>query len=336
MKAYEIQGDGGIDALALVDRPSPRPGPGQIKVSVRANALNYRDLNSVRYPGRMGIVFPRVPNSDGAGEVIAVGEGVSQFKPGDRIAGCFFDDWPGGEVSPAAMASARGGAIDGMAAEEVVLGEHGALAIPQHLSYQEAACLPCAALTAWHALIVKGGLKAGDTVLLLGTGGVSIFALQFAAMMGARIIITSKSDDKLARAKAMGAWKTINYETTPQWAKEVLAITGGRGVDHVVEVGGGGTLEASIEAVRLGGHIALIGVLTMGTINPMPILRKSIRLNGIYVGSRAWFQQMNTAISANALRPVIDKAFPFAEAPAAFLHMQSAQHFGKIVLTLEG
>ena len=336
MKAYEIQGDGGIDALALVDRPSPEPGPGQIKVSVRANALNYRDLNTVRYPGRMGVAFPLVPNSDGAGEVIAVGEGVGEFKPGDRVAGCFFENWPGGEVSPAAMATARGGAIDGMAAEEVVLSELGALAIPAHLSYQEAACLPCAALTAWHALVVKGGLKAGDTVLLLGTGGVSIFALQFAAMMGARIIITSKSDDKLARAKEMGAWKTINYETTPDWAKEVVSITGGRGVDHVVEVGGGGTLEASIEAVRLGGHIALIGVLTTGEINPMPILRKSIRLNGIYVGSRAWFQQMNAAISANALRPVIDKVFPFAEAPAAFHHMQSAQHFGKIVLTMEG
>ncbi len=336
MKAYEIQGDGGIDALALVDRPSPEPGPRQLKVRVRANALNYRDLNTVRNPGRMGIAFPRVPNSDGAGEVIAVGEGVSEFRPGDRVAGCFFQNWPAGEVPPAVMASARGGAIDGMAAEEVVLDERGAVAVPEHLSYEEAATLPCAALTAWHALVVKGGLKAGDTVLLLGTGGVSIFALQFAEMMGARAIVTSKSDEKLERAKAMGAWKTINYETMPEWADEVLAITGGRGVDHVVEVGGGGTLGASIEAVRLGGHIALIGVLTMGTINPMPILRKSIRLNGIYVGSRAWFQQMNAAISANALRPVIDKAFPFTEASAAFHHMESAQHFGKIVLTLEG
>jgi len=336
MKALEIQGDGGIDALAMVDRPSLEPSPGQIKVRMRANSLNFRDLNTVRFPGRMGAALPRVPNSDGAGEVVAVGDGVREFKPGDRVAGCFFDDWDAGGVSPAAMASARGGAIDGMAAEEVVLSERGAVMIPEHLSYEEAATLPCAALTAWHALVVKGGLKAGETVLLLGTGGVSIFALQFAAMMGARAIVTSKSDEKLARAKAMGAWETINYETTPDWAKEVAALTDRRGVDHIVEVGGGGTLEASIEAVRLGGHIALIGVLTTGTINPMPILRKSIRLNGIYVGSRDWFQAMNAAIAANALKPVIDKVFPFAEAAAAFHHMESAQHFGKIVLSFDG
>jgi len=334
MKAYEIQGDGGIDALTLVERPSPEPGPGQIKVKVRANSLNFRDLNTVRYPDRMGVAYPRVPNSDGAGEVVAVGDGVAEFKPGDRVAGCFFQDWASGDVSPSAMASAMGGAIDGMAAEEVVLNERGTVAIPDHLSYEEAATLPCAALTAWHALVVKGGLKAGDTVLLLGTGGVSIFALQFAAMMGARVIITSKSDEKLERAKAMGARATVNYQTTPDWAKEVGAITEGRGVDHVVEVGGAGTLEASIEAVRLGGHIALIGVLTMGTINPMPILRKSIRLNGIYVGSRAWFQDMNAAIAARELKPVIDKVFAFDEAQDAFRHMEGAGHFGKIVLTL--
>ena len=335
MKAYEIQGEGGIDALALVDRPSPAPGPGQIKVKVRANALNYRDLNTVRFPARVGLAFPRVPNSDGAGEVIEVGEGVREFAIGDRVAGCFFDDWAAGGVSPAGMATARGGAIDGMAAEEVVMRERGAVAIPEHLSYEEAATLPCAALTAWHALVVKGGLKASETVLLLGTGGVSIFALQFAVMMGARPIVTSKSDQKLARAKEMGAWKTINYEATPDWAKEVASLTGGAGADHVVEVGGGGTLEASIEAVRVGGHIALIGVLTQGQINPMPILRKSIRLNGIYVGSREWFQAMNAAIAANALKPVIDTVFPFAEAPAAYRHMESARHVGKIVLTLD-
>jgi len=333
MKAYEIQGEGGIEALAMVDRPSPEPGAGQIKIKVRANSLNFRDLNTVRFPTRMGLAFPRVPNSDGAGEVVAVGEGVREFKPGDRVAGCFFDDWAAGGVSPAAMASARGGPIDGMAAEEVVLSERGAVAIPEHLSYEEAATLPCAALTAWHALVVKGGLTAGETVLLLGTGGVSIFALQFAAMMGARAIVTSKSDEKLERARQMGAWKTINYQTTPDWAKAVAALTDGKGVDHIVEVGGGGTLEASIEAVRVGGHIALIGVLTMGQINPMPILRKSIRLNGIYVGSRDWFQAMNAAIAANALKPSIDKVFPFAEAPTAFKHMESAQHFGKIVLS---
>jgi NADPH:quinone reductase-like Zn-dependent oxidoreductase len=336
MKAFEIQGEGGIDALALVDRPSPEPGPGQIKVKVHANSLNYRDLNTVRFPARMGLAFPRIPNSDGAGEVIAVGDGVRDFAVGDRVASCFFDDWAAGGVSPAGMASARGGAIDGMLAQEVVMRERGAVAIPEHLSYEEAATLPCAALTAWHALVVKGGLKAGETVLLLGTGGVSIFALQFAVMMGARPIVTSKSDEKLAGATKMGAWATINYEATPDWEKEVVGLTGGRGVDHIVEVGGGGTLERSIETVRVGGHIALIGVLTMGQINPMPILRKSIRLNGIYVGSREWFQAMNAAIEANALKPVIDKVFPFEEAPDAFRYMESAQHFGKIVVAFDG
>lgn len=336
MLAYEIQGDGGIDALRTAERPSPEPGPREIKVRLGASSINYRDLNMVRYPGRMAIQYPRIPNSDGAGEVIAVGDGVSRFKVGDRVAGCFFQDWQAGGVSPAAMASALGGPIDGVLAEEVVLSERGAVHVPDHLSYAEAATLPCAALTAWHALVVKGGLKAGDTVLLLGTGGVSIFALQFAAMHGARVIVTSKSDEKLARAEEMGAWATVNYVDHPEWEAEVLKLSGGLGVDHVVEVGGGGTLEKSIEAVRLGGHIALIGVLTMGSINPMPLLRKSVRLSGIYVGSKAMFEDMNAAISVAGLRPVIDRAFPFADAPDAFRHMEAAGHFGKIVIEFGG
>ncbi len=335
MKAWEIVGDGGIDALTLAERPSPEPGPGQVKVRVRANSVNYRDLNTVRAPGRMGLKFPRIPNSDGAGDVVAVGAGVSAVAVGDRVAGCFFQDWAAGEVSAAAMASAQGGPIDGMLAEEVVLNEHGVVPIPDHLDYEQAATLPCAALTAWHALVVKGGLKAGDTVLLLGTGGVSIFALQFCTMMGARTIITSKSDDKLDRARAMGAWQGINYGETPDWAAAVKDLTGG-GVDHIVEVGGAGTLEQSIEAVRIGGHIALIGVLTAGTVNPTPILRKSIRLNGIYVGSQAMFRAMNAAIAANRLEPVIDRSFDFAAAPDAYRHMEAAGHFGKIAITLPG
>ena len=332
MKVWQIVGDGGIDTLEMAERPSPEPGPGQVRVRVRANSINYRDLNTVRAPGRMGLAFPRIPNSDGAGDVTAVGAGVSGIAVGDRVAGCFFQNWVAGGISAAAMASAQGGPIDGMLAEEVVLNAHGVVPIPAQLDHAEAATLPCAALTAWSGLTVKGNLKAGDTVLLLGTGGVSIFALQFCTLMGARAIVTSKSDDKLARARAMGAWRTINYTETPDWATAVKDLTGGAGVDHVVEVGGGGTLAQSIEAVRIGGHIAMIGVLTQGAANPVPILRKSIRLNGIYVGSRAMFLDMNAAIEAGGLKPVIDRRFAFADAPAAYRCMEAAGHFGKIVI----
>ena len=331
MKVWQIVGDGGIDALELADRPSPEPGPGQVRVRVRANSINYRDLGTVRAPSQRGLAFPRVPNSDGAGEVTGVGTGVSGIAAGDRVAGCFFQDWASGDVSAAAMASAQGGALDGMLAEEVVLNAHGVVPIPAHLDYAEAATLPCAALTAWNALVEKGGLKVGDTVLLLGTGGVSIFALQFCVLMGARAIVTSKSDGKLERARAMGAWRTINYAETPDWASAVKDLTGG-GVDHVVEVGGGGTLAQSIDAVRIGGHIAMIGVLTQGTVDPTPILRKSLRLNGIYVGSQTMFLDMNAAIEAAGMRPAIDRRFAFADAREAYRCMEAADHFGKIVI----
>ena len=332
MRAWQIVGEGGIETLELVERPSPEPAPGQVKVQVRANSINYRDLNAVRAPARMGLAFPRIPNSDGAGDVTAVGAGVSGVAAGDRVAGCFFQNWAAGEVSAAVMASAQGGALDGMLAEEVVLDADGVVPIPAHLDHAAAATLPCAALTAWHALVERGGLKAGDTVLLLGTGGVSIFALQFCTLMGARAIVTSKSDEKLARARAMGASATINYAETPEWAAAVKDFTGGVGVDHVVEVGGGGTLAQSIEAVRIGGHVAMIGVLTRGTVDPTPILRKSIRLNGIYVGSRDMFLAMNAAIESGGLKPVIDRRFAFADAPDAYRCMEAAGHFGKIVI----
>ena len=332
MKVWQIVGEGGIDALERAERPSPEPGPGQVKVRVRANSINYRDLGTVRAPGQRGLAFPRIPNSDGAGEVTAVGPGVAGIAAGDRVAGCFFQDWAAGDVSAAAMASAMGGPIDGMLAEEVVLNAHGVVPIPDHLDYAEASTLPCAALTAWNALVDKGGLKAGDTVLVLGTGGVSIFALQFCALMGARAIVTSKSDEKLDHAHAMGAWGTINYVETPDWASTARDLTDGVGVDHVVEVGGGGTLAQSIEAVRMGGHIAMIGVLTQGAVDPTPILRKSIRLNGIYVGSQSMFLDMNAAIEAGGLRPAIDRRFAFADARDAYRCMEAAGHFGKIVI----
>ncbi len=334
MKVWQIVGEGGIDALELADRPSPEPGPGQVRVRVRANSINYRDLSTVRAPAQRGFAFPRVPNSDGAGEVTAVGPGVSGIAEGDRVAGCFFQGWAAGGISATAMASALGGALDGMLAEEAVLNAHGVVPVPRHLDDAEAATLPCAALTAWNALVVQGGLKAGDTVLLLGTGGVSVFGLQICVLAGARAIVTSKSGDKLDRARAMGAWRTINYVDTPGWAAAAREMTGGAGVDHVVEVGGGGTLAQSIDAVRLGGHVAMIGVLTRGAVDPTPILRKSIRLNGIYVGSRAMFLDMNAAIEAGGLKPVIDRRFAFADAREAYRCMEAAGHFGKIVIEL--
>jgi len=334
MKAWEIVSASGIDALELNERESPKPGPGEVLVRMRANSINYRDLSTILDPEARGLPYPRIPNSDGAGEVAAVGPGVTRWTPGDRVVGCFFQNWTAGGISAAAMASALGGPIDGVLAEEVLLQEDGLVPVPNHLSFEEAACLPCAAVTAWNCLVAGGGMKAGDTVLLLGTGGVSVFALQFCVAAGARSIVTSSSDAKLERARAMGARETINYVATPDWAKRVLELTGGRGADHVLEVGGPGTMEQSIEAVRVGGRVAYVGVLTGGTINPLGIMRKSIRLQGVYVGSRAMFEDMNRAIAAHRLKPVVDRSFPFEEAREAFHHMQAAGHFGKIVVTI--
>ena len=241
--------------------------------------------------------------------------------------------WTEGALTEAKSKSALGGAIDGVLAEQVVLHEDGLVAVPDHLSFEEAATLPCAAVTAWNALI-EGGVRAGDTVLTLGTGGVSLFALQFARMAGARVIITSGSDEKLERAKQLGASDGVNYKTTPEWDKKVRDLTGGVGVDRVVEVGGAGTLPRSLKAVRVGGHVALIGVLTGGECNPMPVLMKAVRLQGVFVGSRAMFEAMNRAVALHGMRPVIDRVFPFEEARAAYRHLESGAHFGKIVLQL--
>jgi NADPH:quinone reductase-like Zn-dependent oxidoreductase len=336
VRAYEIVSAGGIGALHLGERPRPEPGPGEVLVRVHASSVNYRDLVTIEDPEARNIAYPRIPNSDCAGEVIAVGPGVSRFKAGDRVAGCFFQRWETGEVTVEAMASALGGAIDGVLAEEVVLAADGVVAVPEHLSYDEASTLPCAALTAWHALVEKGALKAGETVLLLGTGGVSTFALQFAQLHGARAIVISSSDDKLAHARALGAWQTVNYSETAAWDEAVLEITGGRGVDHVVEVGGAGTLERSLASARVAGHVALIGVLTGGLANPVMIMRKSLRVHGIYVGSRAMFEAMNRAIAAANLKPVIDRTFAFADARAAYHRMRGAGHTGKIVIAVGG
>lgn len=334
MQVWEIQSKAGLDALTLTERPEPQPKPGQVLIKMRAASLNYRDLLTVKGAYNSKQKLPLIPLSDGAGEVVAVGEGVTRVKIGDRVAGTFMQKWVGGEFSSQKANSALGGAIDGVLAESVTLHEDGVVHIPEHLSYQEAAALPCAAVTAWHALITEGNLKAGDTILVQGTGGVSIFALQFAKMVGARVIATSSSDEKLERAYQLGATEGVNYKTTLAWDEQVWKLTGGVGVDHVVEVGGAGTLNKSLRAVRMGGRISLIGVLTGvgGEISTASILQKNIRVQGIYVGSREMFEAMNRAIALHQMKPVIDQVFPFEHAREAFSHMESGAHFGKICI----
>lgn len=335
MKTYIIPKPAGIDSLSLVERPDPTPGPRQVLVRVKATSLNYRDLLTVE--AQYARVAPKpdlVPLSDGAGEVVAVGPGVSRLKVGDRVAGCFMQKWIGGAIDETAQGSAMGGALDGMLTELAVLEEDGAVKLPEALSFEEGATLPCAAVTAWHALVEIGNLKAGDTVLVQGSGGVSIFALQFAKMFGARVIATSSSAAKAERLKQMGAEAVIDYKATPDWDTEAMRLTANRGADIIVEVGGAGTLPRSFGAARLGGKIAVIGLLTgLAQVDPMPILRRNLRVQGLYVGSKQMFEAMNRAIEAGGLKPVIDKVFPFAEAKEAYRHLKSQRHFGKIVIS---
>ena len=335
MKAWRIESnDGGIDALKLADIDIGEPGPGEVRFRVRASSINRRDFNTVRAPGERNTPLPRIPNSDAAGEVVAMGEGVTEFGLGDRVASCFFKRWEGGRMLAPIMASALGGAEEGILSEEVILPQTALVAIPEHLTWEEAGTLTVAGVTAWNALVVQGRLKAGDTVLAMGTGGVSIFALQFAKMMGARVIVTSKSDEKLERARGLGADETVNYAAMPDWEAAVMDLTDGQGVDHVVEVGGPGTLQKSITATGFGGHIGMIGLLKLGKVDVVPLLRKSIRLSGVFVGSREMFRDMNAAIGANNMRPVIDQVFDFNDARSAYHAMGSDRHFGKIVISL--
>ena len=331
-EAYLITPGATSDSLSLIDRPAGAPGRRQVLVRMRAMSLNFRDLLIANgaYPG--GQPQPVVPLSDGAGEVIAVGPDVTRWKVGDRVIGIFMQSWIGGEMVQADMNSALGGAIDGVLVRERLFDEEGLVGIPAHLSYEEAATLPCAAVTAWNALYGLQSLKPGQTVLILGTGGVSIFALQFAHAAGARTIITSSSDDKLQRARALGASDLINYRTTPDWAAEARRLTDGVGVDVAIECGGPGTLQASIAATRRCGTVQLIGVLAMGQIDPLTILTGGLMVRGIMVGSREMFEGMNRAIEVAAIRPVIDRVFDFGDAKAAYAYLQSAAHVGKVVI----
>ncbi|MBI3562073.1 MAG: NAD(P)-dependent alcohol dehydrogenase [Gammaproteobacteria bacterium] len=332
MQAFELRNKTGLGAVSLVERKDPQPGPEQVLIQMRAAALNPRDLlvlNGSLYPT---LRLPLVPLSDGVGHVMAVGEKVTRVKPGDRVAGIFVQHWLSGEAPEHALS--LGGEMDGVLARQVVLPQDGVVPVPTYLTDEEAATLPCAAVTAWNALMVQGNLKPGATVLIQGTGGVSLFALQFARMAGARVIVISSSDEKLERARQLGAEQTIHYKRTPDWELETLKLTDGRGVDHVVEVGGAGTLSRSINAVRAGGHISLIGILSgINTeISLRPILRKQIRIQGIYVGSRSMFEAMNRAIELHKLKPVIDRVFPFEEALDSFGYLEKANHVGKVCL----
>ncbi len=334
MKTCQIVSDGGIDALVISDLPVPRPGPREVLMRVHASSLNYRDLATVTDPVPRAIAYPCIPNSDGAGEIVDIGTEVTRFAVGDRVCGIFFQRWIDGDITATDMQHALGGTAQGMLAEYRVVHEDGLVHTPRHLSDVEAATLPCAAVTAWNSMVERGGVRAGSTVLLLGTGGVSVFALQLCQILGARAIVTSSNDAKLARARELGAWQTINYRAEPDWELRVLEMTDGRGVDHTVEVGGAGTLEKSIAATRIAGSVGLIGILTDGLIDPMAILRKSLRVQGIYVGSRRMFEDLNRAVSARQLHPVVDRSYAFEDLRQAYHDLRAQQHFGKLVITI--
>ncbi|HEV3385477.1 MAG TPA: NAD(P)-dependent alcohol dehydrogenase [Gemmata sp.] len=334
MKALVIQNGFGLENIAAVDRPDPKAGPGQVLVRMRAASLNFRDLLIAKGQYNPRLSMPRILGSDGAGEVVALGEGVTRVKLKEAVIGCFMPHWIDGPISEANAKSSLGNDRDGVLSEFVLFDEQSVVPIPGDLTFEEAATLPCAAVTAWNALL-GGNCGPGKTVLLQGTGGVSIFALQFAKALGARVLVISSSDEKLARAQRLGADAGLNYKTNPDWDKWVREQCQGAGADIVVEVGGAGTLERSIKAVRIGGHIALIGILAgAGTFNPIPILMKSVRVQGVFVGSRAMFEDMNRLIVGEGIRPVIDRVFPFSESPAAFKHLESGSHFGKVVVSL--
>jgi NADPH:quinone reductase-like Zn-dependent oxidoreductase len=334
MRAIEIQNKFGLESLTLVERPDPTAGPFQALLKLRAASLNYRDLLTVEGKYNPKLPLPLIPLSDGVGEVVAIGDGVTRVKVGDRVAANFSQKWLGGEPARAKLGASLGGPLDGMLSEFRALHEDGLVQVPAHLTDEEAATLPCAAVTAWNSLINLGGLRAGETVLAQGTGGVSIFALQFAKLSGARVIITSSSDEKLERAKSLGADFGINYSTTPDWDKRAKEITGGLGVDHIIEVGGAGTFPKSLRSIKIGGHIGLIGNLSGNAteVNLVQILMQNVRIQGVLVGSRDTFEAMNRAISLHQLHPVIDRVFSFDEARQAFEYMASGSHFGKICI----
>ncbi len=335
--SLSLAGGFGLEQLHFRQHSLPEPAGGEVLVRFRAASLNYRDLLIAKGEYNPRLALPRIIGSDAAGEVLASGPGVTRFSPGDRVMSLFFQHWIDGPMPADAARYTLGDALDGVFATHRILPENGLLATPAWLSDAEAATLPCAALTAWNALVSNGRLQRGETVLVLGTGGVSLFALQIAKALGASVIATSSSDDKLARAAALGADHLINYRTHPGWDKEVQRITARRGVDHVVEVGGAGTLPLSLRAVRTGGHIHLIGILAPPSGKPpdlVAVLMRALHITGVLVGSRSMFEHMNQTLTAHRIHPQIDRVFPFEKAVAALKYMESASHFGKIVLSI--
>jgi NADPH:quinone reductase-like Zn-dependent oxidoreductase len=336
MRVYELDlTKRSIDGLANNEQPVARPGPGEVRVRLRAASLNFRDLLIAKglYPAASGRERV-IPVSDGAGEVVEVGNGVTRFGPGSRVMGSFFQQWIDGPLTYPAMGSSLGGGVDGVLSEYFVLAEQGLVEIPADVSFEQAATLPCAGVTAWHALVESGQLRAGQWVLVLGTGGVSIFGLQIAKALGARVIVTSSSDEKLAKAKELGADAVVNYKVTPDWGQEVLKLTDGHGADHVLEVGGAGTLPKSMEAVAIHGQVNIIGVLTglQNNIDFTPVLVKAARLQGIFVGSRTMLERFTQQVVRSRIAPLIDRTFDFNQAHEAYRYMEAAQHVGKIVI----
>lgn len=334
MRLYRFGKLGSLDALQLHEEDIPRPGRGQVTVRIRAASLNHRDLNIVSGAYTSVPLKPNaIPLSDGAGEVSEVGPGVTRWTVADRVAPSFVQRWIGGELLPEYMPSALGGPSDGVLAEHIVLSEEGLVRIPAHMSFEQAATLSCAAVTAWNAALVQGRLKPGQTIVTLGTGGVSLFAIQIALLTGARVIATTGSDEKIGALRKLGVHEVINYRSTPEWGARVRALTGGRGADLVIEVGGPGTLANSITAIRYCGHISVVGTLGgKATIDPATLFAKRASMCGIQVGSRDMFEAMVRAMEVAKLEPVIDKVFGFEEARAAYEYLTSGKHFGKVVI----
>lgn len=334
MEVWQLATGFAVDKLELAERPEVEPGPGEVLLEMRAASLNYRDLLTVQGAYGPRNTLPLVPLSDGVGEVIASGAGVDRVAIGDRVAPVFFPTWIGGEPTPAKFRVTLGGPLDGVLCRRMCIAAEAVVRVPEHLSDAEAACLPCAALTAWSAIVTLGNVGPGDVVVIQGTGGVALFALQFAKLAGANVILTSSRDDKLARGRQLGADAVINYRTNPDWDKAVKALTGGEGCDHIVELGGAETLARSVRAARIGGTISLIGVLSGAdaTFSLPLVVMRNLRLQGVTVGSRDGFEAMCRAMAAHRLHPVVDRIFRFTDAPQAFAAFAEAPHFGKVCI----
>lgn len=335
MKTFEIQGGFGLDHVIAAERPVPVPGPKDVLIKMRAVSLNYRDLGVIEGFYNPNLKLPLIPVSDGVGEVVALGEQASRFKIGDRVSAIFTQSWISGEPTQEGWGSTLGNPLDGLLAEYAVIREEGLVRVPEHLTDEEAAALPCAGVTAWHAIVEEGRVKAGDTVVVQGTGGVSLFALQFAKLHGATVIVTSSSNEKLERAKSLGADFGVNYRSNPDWDKAVLEYTDGRGADLIVDLGGAATLNRSLSALKVGGQISIVGILSGASVEGfdiVPAILKKARLQAINVGSRDMFEAMNRAIGQNALRPVVDRVFPFERAVDALHYLAKGTHFGKICI----